>query len=265
MGKGFLSFSKGGWRKFWKAVKEADIIVEVLDSRDPEGFRIKSIEEKLTELGKKIILVINKADLVPREILEEWKNFLSKEHPTLYISARYRKGTGMLRKLILKVAGKKDLVKVAVVGYPNVGKSTIINILKGSHSAPTGALPGVTRHLQVLRRGRIRIIDTPGVFPIEDELSLIYKGSIRVENLDDPINSCSELLKKILEIDKDAIKRAYGIKSIEPLEIIELFAEKRKRYKKGGELDLETAARMIIKDWLDGKITIWRRPPIERD
>jgi len=265
MSRNFISFSRGAWRKFWRAIKEADVVVEVLDPRDPESFRIKSVEKKLVEMGKKLILVINKADLVPREILEDWKRLLSKEYPTLYISARYRKGTGRLRKLILKVAGKKKLVKVAIVGYPNVGKSTIINILKGSHSAPTGALPGVTRHLQILRRGRIRIIDTPGVFPIEDELSLIYKGSIRIENLDDPVNSCSELLKKILELDKNAIKRAYGIESKNPLEIIRSFAEKRKRYKKGGELDLETAARIIIKDWLDGKITVWRRPPIERN
>ncbi len=256
----FKQFTRGAWRLFWRAVKDADVVLEVLDPRDPDSFRLKNIERKLVEMGKKIILVINKSDLVPKDVVEAWKNLFEKECPTVYISARKRLGTRKLRKLIIKLGGKKDLIYVAVVGYPNVGKSTIINILKGSHSAPTGAKPGLTRHLQLIRRGRIKIIDTPGVFPIEDPISLVYKGSIRVEQLEDPIHYCEELIKKILEIDSSAFERNYEINAKDPIDIIREFAKKRNKLKKGGELDLETAARILIKEWQDGKLIVWRKP-----
>lgn len=253
-------FTRGAWRKFWRAVRDADIVLEVLDPRDPLSFRLKKVEETLADMGKKIILVINKADLIPRSILEEWKNMFEKEYPTIYISARKRWGTGRLRKLILKLGGKKSVIKVAVVGYPNVGKSTIINILKGSHSAPTGSKPGLTRHLQLVRRGRIKIIDTPGVFPIEDPISLVYKGSIRVEQLDDPVFYGQKFVEKILSLDRNAFKRTYGIEEEDPLGIIRRFALKRNKLKKGGEPDLDTAARILIKEWQDGKLVVWRKP-----
>ena len=257
----FKQFTRGAWRKFWRAVKEADVVVEVLDPRDPPGFRFDKIERRLVEMGKKVILVINKADLVPRNVLEGWKKIFSEEFPTVDISARYRLGTGELRRAILRSVPKgRDVVNVAVVGYPNVGKSTIINILKGAHSAPTGSKPGLTRHTQIIRRGRLRILDTPGVFPIENEIDLVYKGAIRVEKLDDPIYYCSRLLKHILAIDENCVYRSYGIEDKDPLKIIEKFALLRNKLKAGGVPDLETAAKMILKDWQDGRLIAWRKP-----
>ncbi|MGQ4891128.1 MAG: GTPase [Candidatus Njordarchaeia archaeon] len=257
----FKQFTRGAWRKFWSAVKGADVIVEVLDPRDPPGFRFEKIESRLVEMGKKVILVINKADLVPRKVLDRWKKVFSEELPTVYISARYRLGTGELRKIIIRsVPREKKIINVAVVGYPNVGKSTIINILKGSHSAPTGSKPGLTRHTQIIRRGRLKIFDTPGVFPIENEIDLVYKGAIRVEKLDDPIYYCSKLLDYILKIDANSVYRSYSIQETEPMKIIEKFALLRKKLRPGGVPDLETAAKMIIKDWQDGKLIAWRTP-----
>lgn len=258
---GFERFTRKAWRRLKNAVKDADVIVEVLDPRDPPAFRLREFEDEMVKMGKSVILVINKSDLVPRGIVERWKKILSKDFPTIYISARKRLGTGELRRLILRSAkGKKKIINVAVVGYPNVGKSTIINILKGAHSAPTGAKPGLTRHVQIIRRGRLRILDTPGVFPIEDEINLIYKGAIRIDKLDDPIHYCEKLLKYILEIDEDSIKKTYGIEEKEPIKIIESLALLRRKLKKGGVLDIETAARIILKDWQDGKIVAWRKP-----
>ena len=251
---------RGAWKKFWEAVKDADVVLEVLDPRDPEAFRMKEVEKKLEEMGKKIILVINKADLVPKEVLEAWKKTLSKEYPTIYISARYRLGTGKLRKLIYKVAGKKDEISIAVVGFPNVGKSTIINILKGSHSAPTGALPGVTKALQRIRRGRLVILDTPGVFLIEDTSSLVYKGALRVENLDDPVFHATELIEKLKEIDKDVLKRTYGFDYEDPMKFLEEFAKRRGKLMKGGQPNIKEAAKIVLRDWQNGKIVIWILP-----
>ncbi|MHA1590753.1 MAG: GTPase [Candidatus Njordarchaeales archaeon] len=258
-GKKYVSLTRGAWKKFWRAVKEADIVLEVLDSRDPQAFRMPSIEKRLTELGKKVILVINKADLVPREVLEAWKKALEKEYPTIYISAKYRLGTGKLRKLIYKVAQKKnDIIKVAVIGYPNVGKSSIINILKGSHSAPTGAKPGLTRHIQIIRRGRLRVLDTPGVFPYEDAETLVYKGAIRVETLDDPVAHAVELIEKLKKIKPDVLQQTYGIDDPDPMKFLEKLALKRGKLLKGGTPDIKEAARIVLRDWQLGKIVIYK-------
>lgn len=255
------SIARKAWKRFWRGIKEAEIVLEVLDPRDPQAFRIPSVEKRLVDMGKKVILVINKSDLVPRSVLEKWRKFLSREYPTIYVSARNRLGTGNLRRLILKLAPKNaDIIKVAVIGYPNVGKSSIINVLKGSHSAPTGAKPGVTRHVQILRRGRLKILDTPGVFPIEDETSLVYKGALRIDKLSDPIKHCVELIEYLLKIDKNVLVRTYNIDEKDPLSILRELAIIRNKLKKGGEPDIEAAARIILKDWQDGKIVIWREP-----
>lgn len=90
---------------------------------------------------------MNKADLVPKEWAEEYKR--RSDVPVVFVSARERKGTGILRKEIKKLAKplleEKDKVKVALVGYPNVGKSTIINTLKGRRAVKTAPIPVTPR------------------------------------------------------------------------------------------------------------------------
>lgn len=249
------------WKKFWKAIRDADVVLEVLDARDPEAFRLKNVEKELSKVGKRIILVINKADLVPRNILELWRDKLQSEYPTVFISARYRLGTGVLRKMIYQLAKRaNDEIKVAVIGYPNVGKSALINILKGHHSLQTGAKPGLTKDIHVVKRGKLRIIDTPGVFLSEDEETLIYVGAIRVENLDDPIYYALKLINKLKSIKSDVFYRTYGVDDDDPEKLLIKIALKRKLLLSGGSPNLIEAAKMILRDWQIGKIVVWRKP-----
>ncbi len=251
------------WGRFWKAVKDADVILEVLDARDPDAFRLKEIEKKLIKMGKKLILVINKSDLVPRSILDLWKKHLEREYPVVYISARFRLGTGILRELIYRIARKnKDSeIRVAIIGYPNVGKSTLINILKGYHSVSTGSKPGLTKNIQVVRRGRLKIIDTPGIFLCDNHSMLVYTGAIRVENLDDPVYYAIILINKLKEIRKDVFYKVYGVDSDGPEELLRKIAIKRNLFLKKGEPNIEEAAKIVLRDWQVGKIIIWREPP----
>lgn len=89
-------------RKAWRVVREvigeADIIIEVVDARDPIGTRNRKLEKLVQEEGKKLLIVMNKADLVPKEWAEEYKR--KSELPMVFISARDRKGTGILRREI---------------------------------------------------------------------------------------------------------------------------------------------------------------------
>lgn len=252
--------SKKAWKSVFKVISEADIVLEILDSRDPESFRNKKIEEIAAKQGKKLILVINKSDLVPKDILEKWKRKLSKEYPTVYISSKDRLGTRILRKTILKHASRIP-VKVALVGYPNVGKSSIINVLKGRHSAGTSPIPGFTKHSQLFKiTPKIFILDTPGVYPAEDEVSLMLKSALEVEKIKDPITCSLELIKFVREKDPEQLIKVYGIESSNDLEFLEKLAIKRGRLLKGGEPDVEEMARIILRDWQKGKIIVWKNP-----
>ncbi len=251
------------WIQVKRVISKADVVLEVLDARDPYRTRCRKIEELAKKLGKKVVLVINKADLVPREVLEKWKFVFQKEYPTIYISAKERLGTRKLWVVIKKVTNKRP-VTVAVVGYPNVGKSMIINYLKGRHSVGTSPIPGFTRHTTLVKAATwLKVIDTPGVIPVEKDASavdLVVKGAIRPEELDDPIPYAVEFIEEALKKDIDVFKKTYGIKEKEPLKILEELAKKRGLFLRGGKLNIEEAARIVIRDWQRGELVFYFTP-----
>ncbi len=256
-----MKFYRKLWAKVKKVIGEADVVLEVVDARDPYGTRSRELEEMTEKMGKPLVIVINKADLVPKEVLDEWKRVLSKKYETVYISARERLGTRKLWIAIKKVAPKKP-VKVAVVGYPNVGKSTIINLLRGRHSAGTSPIPGYTKHVQLVRAATwLKVVDTPGVVPLKgDEEELVFKGALSPESLEDPLPVALKLVEKALSKDLNIFKKTYGVEGEEPLSILENLARKRGLYLKGGRLNVEEAARIVIRDWQQGKLVFYYTP-----
>jgi len=251
------------WRRVRRVLEDADLVIEVADAREPIETRNKRVEELAYKLGKPLILVLNKCDLVPMEVLERWKRFLEREIPTVFISAKFRLGT---RKLILYIKryAPRLPVRVAVVGYPNVGKSTIINYLKGKHVAPTSPVPGWTRGEQLVRaKSWLYVVDTPGVIPVEevrDEALLIIKGAIDPARLQEPVYPAVKLIERILKFNPNAFLERYGIEERDPLKILEEVARKRGLLLRGGKLNIEAAARAVIFDWIEGKLTYYRLP-----
>ena len=252
--------------EFRKAVDKADVVVEVLDARDPPSFRMPQVEEKIKQMGKGLVLAINKIDLVPQRVyVGRTKYFEQQGYHATYVSATKRMGTRILRTVIKKAAPdpNKDTIYVAIVGYPNVGKSTIINVLRGRHGAPTGSLPGVTRYAQEFRLGqKIRVLDTPGVYPIEDIDEMVYKGAISPEELSDPVPHAIKLIERLRELDPNVIKKHYKVDHPDPEKALELIAKRRGLLLKGGEPNVEEAARLVIRDRHRGKIVVRREPPV---
>jgi len=258
-------FILANWRDLKLVVSRADVVLEVLDARDPLSTRSRKLEAIVQNLGRELILVLNKSDLVPREIVEKWTRiFRDQGYRTVYIAARDHKGTRVLRRAIKEAAPAFPVV-VAVTGYPKTGKSTIINALKGRHSAPTSPIPGspgYTKHIQLYRiDSKILMIDTPGVIPIEGgPLERIIRGA-SPEQLDDPVKPAIMLIEKILRHNPYAIRSAYGITETEPLKILEALAIKRGWfYRKTKEPLIEEAARTIIRDYHKGKIPFFIKP-----
>ena len=237
------------WKHVNKVLKEAEIIIEVLDARMIEETRNEEIEDKIEKWGKKILYVINKCDLVD---IEELKNRTRKLRPSIFISSKEHLGTTLLKKKILELSrGKK--VTVGILGYPNVGKSSVINALSGKGSARTSSESGFTKGLQKIRvDNKILVIDTPGVFPRKEKnISKHGKiGAIDYSKIKDP----EYVALKLIEERKELIKQHYKIEEDEPEDILEKIALKFKKIGKGGKPDLEVAGRLLLKEWQTGKI-----------
>ena len=250
-----------------KIISECDIILAVLDARNPEGTRNKNLEDKIKESNKKLIYVLNKADLVPIKILEKWKGIIKNENPeasVVFVSSKYKKGTKILRddiKKYLQLKGIKD-GKVGVVGYPNVGKSSLINALTGKKSAASGLVAGLTKGEQWIKLTKnIKLLDTPGVIEPKDEDELVMIGALRYEKIENPVEPAIRILKNLYAFDENIVKNYYNIEinNIEDIneEFIEKIGKKLNYLGKNGIIDMKRTAKSIIKDYQDGKLNYY--------
>lgn len=250
-----------------KIINECDIILAVLDARNPEGTRNKNLEDKIKESNKKLIYVLNKADLVPIKILEKWKGIIKNENPeasVVFVSSKYKKGTKILRddiKKYLQLKGIKD-GKVGVVGYPNVGKSSLINALTGKKSAASGLVAGLTKGEQWIKLTKnIKLLDTPGVIEPKDEDELVMIGALRYEKIENPVEPAIRILKNLYAFDENIVKNYYNIEinNMEDIneEFIEKIGKKLNYLGKNGMIDMKRTAKSIIKDYQDGKLNYY--------
>ena len=242
-----------------KIVEDADIVLEVLDARFIDETRNKELEKKIKEKKKKLIYILNKSDLAKK------KNF--NKTPKVFVSCKDRNGIKKLRDLIKQEARKvvrKDNEKVAVgvVGYPNTGKSSLINLLIGKSSAGTGSDAGFTKNIQKLKLSEdVVLLDSPGVIP-ESEYSAVDKEKISKQTklggrsysqVKEPEMVIDSLVKEFPNVLEDF----YGVKEKGNSEILlEEVGRKKGFMKKGGIVDEDKTARMILKDWQTGKIKI---------
>ena len=248
----------------YRNIKVSDVILEVLDARDPSGTRNKKVENFILENNKILILVISKADLVPRTVLLKWVSTFQKEFPTIYTAQSRKFGISLkiLKKEIKNRCRKPD-IKVLIIGYPNVGKSTIINNLKGKPSVGTSPEAGFTRGKQYIRiSDDILLIDTPGIIPYDesDEVNLVLKNALRVEKVEDPYFVIAEMVNRV---DKKIVETTYGIEFSDVDELLEKFARKRGKLLPGNKPNIDEAARIIIRDWQRGKIPYYFLPSVD--
>ncbi len=246
-----------------KLIDYSDIILEVLDARFPEETRNIEIENKIKEKNKKIIYILNKSDLIDSKKLRKL-NYLS---PNIAVSCKSYKNIKKLRDLIKRISKtlkkqniSSEKILVGIIGYPNTGKSSLINSLIGRSSAGVGSDAGFTKGIQKLKlTDEINLLDSPGVIPIEkysntDSKKIAIQGKLggkSYSQIKDPGIVVNELMK---EFSKE-IERFYKINSKGDSEtLIEELGKKRKILKKGGEVDEDKTARLIIKDWQNGRI-----------
>lgn len=262
-----LSTAEGKRKWYFKELRKvidvSDIILEVLDARDPLGCRAPDIERLIAQQtnatdgmpSKKIVLVLNKVDLVPAEVVAAWVKYLRREFPTLAFKSSTQQqrsrigqigggkkmslaastqekalqsssavGSGSLMQLLKNYCRSSDVkrsINVGVIGYPNVGKSSIINSLKRARAVQVSSAPGCTKSLQHVRLDKnINLIDSPGVLfdADDDEVTGVVAEHKSDEGLDEHqkqargSGSKHLLLRNVLKVEQveDPVEAVQG-------------------------------------------------------
>jgi len=280
-------------------LESSDILLQVLDARDPIGTRIHpSIEaDILSKWDKKMVLVLNKIDLIPKPVVSQWLTYLRRSRPTLALKCgtnNRSKGSNIGRSVSLQSSGgvgceqlmqliknyarsscggggntttkTKTCVSVGIIGYPNVGKSSIINTLKRSRCVGVSPRPGFTTNLcEVVLDKTVRLIDSPGVVFDDSEdthaSSPLLRNCVDETSVEDPVPAVEALINRC---DVQSLITTYAIPAFPKGDVnvfLAMVAKRTGRVGKGGIPDKQTAARIVLRDWNGGKIPYYTTPP----
>ncbi|WP_346354500.1 ribosome biogenesis GTPase YlqF [Azotosporobacter soli] len=253
-------------------LKLVDVVVELLDARIPYSSANPMINDVLE--GKPRIVALNKADLAEPSWTKAWMDhFKAQGVKAIPLEATGGKGAKTLVSL-LEQAGSETIAKLVakgirpravramILGIPNVGKSSLINCLLGTHTVRTADRPGVTRGKQWIKIGRnLELLDTPGVLwpKFEDPevaLKLAMTGAIKDEvyDLEQAIVQFLALLRPRYE---ERLIERYRLDLPLPEEnvhLLERIGAKRGCLRSGGVVDCEKAMRLILNEFRGGKL-----------
>lgn len=244
-----------------RSLSSIDVIIEILDARAPHSSSNPVIDKIVKE--KPVIKLLNKSDLSDPLDTKKWQQYYNKSEyqNSIAINAMTSESKNEIVNLISQLSERKEgkNTLTMVVGIPNVGKSSVINMLAGKKIAKTGNEPAITKGQQKINlRNGIMLIDTPGILwpKIEDPesgLKLAALGSIRNTAVGyDEI--AIYIIKFLMQKYPDYLQTRYEIDllSQDEHEIIELLAKKRGCLSKGGKIDLTKISEIIVDELRTG-------------
>lgn len=248
-----------------EALPKVDLLIELLDARIP----FSSENPMLAALrGKKPCLrVLSKSDLADPTRTSEWQSHLEQESG---VKARavstaqpgqIARLTDACHKMLPDRRGQGRPVRTMVVGIPNVGKSTLINILAGRKIAKTGNEPAITKGQQQISIDKgILLLDTPGVLwpNVENENSgyrLAATGAIRDTAMEYP-DVAYFVAGYLLENYPEALAARYSLDATpaDQISLLDAIGNRRGCLMKGGVVDYDRTSRIFINDLRAGAL-----------
>lgn len=259
----------GHMHKAQKAISEAmpqvDLLIEVLDARIPWSSENPAIARLRGD--KPCIKVLSKSDLADPQVTAEWQAWLEQERgvktfpTTTDEPGRIRQLVELCRKMVPDKIAKGKNITVMIVGIPNVGKSTLINILAERTIARTGNEPAVTKDQQRIKLGDgVILLDTPGILwpKIENPNSsyrLAATGAIKNTAMafDDVGFFVIEYLRQAYP---DTLRSHFDLDQLADteLDILEQAGVRRGAIRSGGRVDLNRICEMLINELRAGKM-----------
>lgn len=265
-----------------RIITESDIVLEVVDARLIDLSRNSDVENMIKEIGRPVIFVVNKSDLTSKDKIKKQVLKLKEEGEVVFISAKKRSSSRILFNAIKKAFKKhgkrekhhllggekldhreaKGRIVVGVVGYPNVGKSSIINILSNKKKVKVSKRSGTTHGIHWIKGAEgIKLIDSPGVIPLTegDEVRHGLIAAKSVERLKNPEIVADAIIKLFIKQNKRALEKFYSMEiesetEADTEQILENISIKRSHILKGGRPDINRTSMMIVKDWQNGKL-----------
>ncbi|XP_074570718.1 GTPase LSG1-2-like [Curcuma longa] len=325
------------WRQLWRVLERSDLIVMVVDARDPLFYRCPDLEQYARELDelKKTLLLVNKADLLPISVRRQWADYFHR-HDILFVfwsakvASAAMEGKPFLvqfkeeitpeqliqedldtkiydrEELLVRLQSEAEVITarksrnndnrggkhlessnvnpiakqvvVGFVGYPNVGKSSTINALVGHKRTGVTSTPGKTKHFQtIVISDELILCDCPGlVFPSfsSSRYEMIASGVLPIDRMTEHREAVQVVANRV---PRKVIESVYNItlprpKSYEPQsrpplssELFRAYCSSRGYVSSSGLPDETKAARIILKDYVDGKLSHYEMPPRDKD
>ena len=288
------------WKQLWMTVDKSHLLFQIVDGRNPLYYRCPDLEKYIKEVdpNKQSILIINKADLMNKEIRKNWADYFKtnnikyiffsaitelekiekgEDDPENIDESDYRIFTRNDLVQYMKEEGEKipknendknkNTLMVGFIGYPNVGKSSIINVLMKTKKAGVASMPGRTKHYQTLflpgepnlniAEKSICLVDCPGlIFPsfTSSKADMLVNGIYPIDTLSDIYNPIQIIINRIpskilSDFYKITLPDIYSAK-----QFLQIIAKKRGFYTGNGLPEEAKTAKLVLKDYVSGKL-----------